>query len=122
MTLPERLSMIALQRKRYAPDHSAKILAPHQMRVDDAASSEGADHAGDADLAEIGVDLDLRKDGAVRAHRVGGLRGGIHRAAAAGVDLGKTDAAQDVTVTFTAILVVAAGQAPAARAHPGAAP
>ena len=72
-----------VQRKGYAPNHPAEVLAPHQMRIDDAAGGKSANHAGDADLAEIGIDLDLGKDRAVRAHRVGGLGGRIHRAIAA---------------------------------------
>ena len=72
-----------VQRERHAPDHAAEQLAADQVRIDDAPGGEGADHAGDADLAEIGIDLDLGKHRAMRVHRVVRLRRGVGGARAA---------------------------------------
>ena len=59
-----------VQREGRAPDHAAIELAAHQPRVDDPPGREGADQARGADLAEIGVDLDLREDRSVRLQRM----------------------------------------------------
>ena len=65
---------LLVQREGHAPDHAAVILAAHQARIDDRAGREGADQPGDADLAEIRIDLHLGEHRAVRVHGVGGLR------------------------------------------------
>jgi hypothetical protein len=55
-----------VQGERDPPDHPAEILAAHEARVDDAASRERSEEAGHPDLAEGGVDLHFRIDGAMR--------------------------------------------------------
>src|SRR6202040_4187934 len=72
-----------------------------------------------ADLPEVGIDRDLREDGAVRVHGVGGLRGRIGGALAPSLDLREPGAAEDVGVALAAALVVAAEQPAAARDHAG---
>jgi len=78
---------ILMERERHAPDHAAQELAAHEMRVDDPPRGEDADDTRDADLTEIGIDLDLGEDRAVRMHGIGGLRRRIRGTLAACFDL-----------------------------------
>jgi hypothetical protein len=68
-----------LQGEGQAPDHSAKILASRQVRIDDAASGKSADEAGYADLAEIWIHLYFSEDRAMRIERTGFRDGGMAR-------------------------------------------
>ena len=60
--------------------------------------------AGDADLTEIGIDLDLGEHRAVRMHGIVRLRRRVSGALAAGVDLGKAGAAQGYRHSFRCAL------------------
>ena len=66
------------------------------MRIDDPARRESADQAGDADLAEIRIDLDLGEHSAMGMHGIGGLRRRVRGALAAGFDLIQAGAPEDV--------------------------
>jgi hypothetical protein len=46
-------------------------LAADHARIDDTARRECADETGDAYLTEIGIDLHLGENGAVRMHGIG---------------------------------------------------
>ena len=59
-----------MQSERYAPNHTAVVLAAHQPRIDDPAGREGADETGGADLPQLGVDFDLGENCPVRMHGV----------------------------------------------------
>ena len=87
--------------------------------IDDPSGGERADHPGRADLAEIGIDLDLGEHGPVRMHGIGRLRGRIGRAGSVTLDLRKPGAGEDVRVALAAALVVATEQAAVARDHAG---
>ena len=83
------------------------------------ARGKGADHAGDADLAEIRIDFHFREDRAMRVHGVVRLRRRIRRAGAAGFDLLEAGAGEDLAIRFAAAFIVAAVQAAVARDHAG---
>ena len=108
-----------VKRKRDAPDHPAKDLAADHARIDHTTGRERADKAGDPDLTEIGIDLDLGENGAVRVHGIGRLRGGVGGGLAAGVDLAQPGAAKDIRVALAAVFIVAAEQAAIARGNAG---
>src|ERR1700733_14216232 len=108
-----------MQCERHAPNHSAAKLAARQTRIDDPSRSEGADQPGRADLAEVGIDLDLGEHGAMGMHGVGRWRAHIGNASALPLDLGAAGTAKDVRVALAAALVVTPEQAAAARGHTG---
>ncbi len=82
---------------------------------------EGADQAGRADHAEIGIDFHLGEHGAMRVHGVLLLQGRIGRARPFADDLGDACARHDVDVAFAARLVVAPREAAVSRDHAGVA-
>src|SRR6185369_5126055 len=90
-------------------------LAAHESGIDDSAGGEGAHEAGDAHLTEVGVDLHLGEDRAVRIHRPRLDRLFVARHAARADDDLTAGAGEDVDVAFAAALVVAAMQAAPAR-------
>ena len=90
----------------------------HEPRVDDPPGREGADEARYANLAEIGVDLDLRVDRSVRLQRVVADGRRIARALAPSVELRQAGAGEDVGVALAAALVVLAAEPSAVRDDP----
>ena len=110
---------LLVQRKRYAPDHSAIELALHHARIDDASGRKGADHARGADLSEIGINLDLGEHGAMCMHGVARLGGRIGRTRAATFDLRESGAAENIGVALAAAFVVATTQPAAPRDDAG---
>ena len=120
MMRPLRRSTLAafVQGEGHAPDHAAIELAPHEPRVDDPPGREGADEAGRANLAEIGVDLDLREHRAVRLQRMVADGRRIARALAPSVDLRQAGAGEDVGIALAAALVVLAVEPSGARDDP----
>src|SRR3984957_12158916 len=89
------------------------------MRIDDPARRESTDQAGDADLAEIRINLDLGEHRAMGVHGIGGLRRRVSGALAAGFDLLQAGAAEDFGITLASHFIVATEQTTAARDHPG---
>src|SRR5262249_34539723 len=61
---------LLMQRHRNAVHDSANHLTSCRLRVQDTADVVGSDHASDVNVAELGIDLDLDKDGAEGMHRV----------------------------------------------------
>src|SRR5262249_18031660 len=110
---------LLVQGERDAPDHAAMELAAHKARIDDASGRERADHAGDAHVPKLGIDLDLGEPRAMRVHGVGRLRGRIDGALALALDLREPGAAEDLGVALAAAFVIAPEQAAAARDHAG---
>src|SRR5262249_38533113 len=97
-----------MQCERHAPDHAAVILAAHQPGVDDPPGRERAHEARHPDLAEIGVDLDLCEDRAMRMHGVSLLCGRVRHAPAPPLHLGKPCTGQNVGIALAAAFVTAA--------------
>jgi hypothetical protein len=95
-----------VQGKGNAPDHTAVILAAHQPRIDDPSGGKGADHAGNADLTEVGIDLHFGEHRAMCVHGIGLLRYRVGGGVAAPLDLRKAGAAKDVGVAFAAASVI----------------
>ena len=108
---------VLMQRKRHAPYHSAAELALHHARINNAARSKGANDAGYAHLSEIRIDLDLGKHGPMRVHGVIRLRGLICCALALSLYLRQPGAGENIRVTLTSALVIAAEQATPAREY-----
>jgi hypothetical protein len=79
---------------------------------------QGADQACGANLAEIGVDLDLREDRSVRLQCALADGRRIARALAPSVDLPEPGAGDDFGIAPAAALVVAAVKPPGARDDP----
>src|SRR5260370_23100101 len=59
-----------LERKGYAPDHPAQVLAARQSRVDDPPRRESANKPANPDLPEVRSNLHFRKYRTVRARRL----------------------------------------------------
>src|SRR6202023_586149 len=92
-------------------DHAAIDLAAHEVGIDDPSRRERADQAGDADLTQIRIDLDLGEHRAMRMHGVVRLRRRVRSALAAGLALREAGAADYVSVALPARFVVATEQA-----------
>ena len=75
-----------LERKGYAPDHPAEVLAARQSRVDDPPRRKSANKPANADLPEIRINLHFRKYGAVRVRCIVALRERIWRSVALALD------------------------------------
>src|ERR1700730_14707505 len=97
---------LLVERKGYAPDHAAVILAADQARIDHAAGREGTDETRRADLAEIRIDLDLSEDRPVRMHGVSRLRRRVGGARAAALDFGEAGPLPEVGVALAPAFVV----------------
>ena len=76
---------------------------------------EGADEPRHPNLPEIGVDLDLGEDGAVRIEGVGGCHRRIARRLRGTDHLVAPGAPEDFGIAFAATLVIAAMQSAGAR-------
>ena len=70
-------------------------------------------------MTEIRIDLDFGENGAVRMHGIGGLRGRVGGALAAGIDLVQPGAAEDIRVALAAAFVIAAEETAVARGNAG---
>src|SRR5882724_12574175 len=108
-----------MESERHAPDHAAVVLAAHQPRVDDPPGCEGADEARDPGLAEIGVDLDLCEDCAMRMHSISFPCDLVGCTLAAAFDFGEPGAGENVDIALAAAFVIAAEKPSVAREHAG---